>query len=250
MLASLWSWIAPTPRSSQAQQDGGPSPRLVAQLDNDDQQLPASTKRNRKKRQQHKKKKQQQAQRFQAHDEQREPDELLWHDEERRRSLDHYPDADQDESYLAVDDPSAETGATHKAAAEEEEEASSTRDPQRPTPSTATPTPGAATQNQGGVPPESLAVDDLVASMLAQGKTHPGPTGPLQRVHNLPEGAGQAPGLPLVRSTAESRRKAVEHGLVPITDEHGTLRVGFRIRDDIVLMHPKDLKGEPVLLRM
>lgn len=246
MLASLWSWIAPTPRSSQAPQQ---QDRLVAQLDDDDQQLPASTKRNRKKRQQHKKKKQQQAQRSQAHDE-REPDELLWHDEERRRSLDHYPDADQDESYLAVDDPSAETGATHKAAAEEEEEASSTRDPQRPTPSTATPTPGAATQNQGGVPPESLAVDDLVASMLAQGKTHPGPTGPLQRVHNLPEGAGQAPGLPLVRSTAESRRKAVEHGLVPITDEHGTLRVGFRIRDDIVLMHPKDLKGEPVLLRM
>lgn len=250
MLASLWSWIAPTPRSSQAQQqDGGPSPRLVAQLDNGDHQLPASTKRNRKKRQQHKKKKQQARLEAQTEDpdddDEREPDELLWHDEERRRSLDHYPDADQDETYLLAveeENPSAETtkGAGTTTAARDE--ASSTRMPQRPTTST-TPTPG-------GVPPESLAVDDLVASMLAQGKTHPGPVGPLQRVHNLPDGAGQAPGLPLVRSTAESRRKAVEHGLVPITDEHGTLRVGFRIREDIVLMHPKDLKGEPVLLRM
>ena len=251
MLASLWSWIAPTPRSSQAQQDGGPSPRLVAQLDNDDQQLPASTKRNRKKRRQHKKKKQQARLEAQTEDDddEREPDELLWHDEERRRSLDHYPDADQDETYLllAVEDenPSAETTAGAGTATAAGDEASSTRMPQRPT-TTPRPTPGGAPP----VPPESLAVDDLVASMLAQGKTHPGPTGPLQRVHNLPDGAGQAPGLPLVRSTADSRRKAVEHGLVPITDEHGTLRVGFRIREDIVLMHPKDLKGEPVLLRM
>ena len=238
MLASLWSWIAPTPSPSEAKD----APRLAL----DDSPLPANTKRNRKKRQQHKKKKKQQQARLDQDDhDEREPDELLWHDDERRRSLDHYPDADQDESYLAPDNSSAPiTAGTTTATAVKE--GASTRIPQRPTTTSTRATGGGG----GVVPPESLAVDDLVASMLAQGKTHPGPSGPLHRVHNLPEGAGQAPGLPLVRSTAESRRKAIEHGLVPITDEHGTLRVGFRIRDDIVLMHPKDLKGEPVLLRM
>lgn len=180
--------------------------------------------------------------------------------------IEAYPDADEDSAYLdeivaaaAAAEAAAQAQATAAASA-----AAAAQGSNPTTPSTSTPgsslapasvsapaaDPSALASGAGSVPPESLAVDDLVASMLAQGKTHPGPSGPLQRVHNLPEGAGQAPGLPHVRSTRESRRKAEEHGLVPITDETGTLRVGFRIREDIVLMHPKDLKGEPVLLRM
>ncbi|GAA5870005.1 hypothetical protein JCM3774_004335 [Rhodotorula dairenensis] len=276
MLASLWNWIAPpaTPPSSAAQPPRPPSPAP----------LPASTIKNRKKRQQKKKKA---AARHRdgdrdrnenadgddggggdGEDDEREPDELLWNDEERSRRLQEFPDADDDQEYLSRLDPSpspsglspshgaadssssSSTSAKPGAGADADLSArtKTTTSPARPT--TAAAAAAAAAAAEAMVPPESLAVDDLVASMLAQGKTHPGPTGPLQRVHNLPDGAGQAPGLPQVRSTAESRKKAIEHGLVPITDEHGTLRVGFRIRKDIVLMHPKDLKGEPVLLRM
>ncbi|GJN92000.1 hypothetical protein Rhopal_005028-T1 [Rhodotorula paludigena] len=98
--------------------------------------------------------------------------------------------------------------------------------------------------------PEDVAAADLIEEMLRQGKVRPGAAaGPLNRISGLPEGAGQVGGIK-VPSSHEVRRRAKESGLIPFTDDEGNLRVGVRIKPDIVLMHPKEGKGEPILLRM
>ncbi|BGP44299.1 hypothetical protein JCM10450v2_000110 [Rhodotorula kratochvilovae] len=97
--------------------------------------------------------------------------------------------------------------------------------------------------------PEEVEAAALVGEMLRQGKIRAGPTGPLNRISGLPAGAGQVGGIE-VPSTHDVRKKAKENGLIPFTDEKGMLRIGVRVAPDVVLMHPKDGKGEPILLRM
>ncbi|GAA5824612.1 hypothetical protein JCM3770_006695 [Rhodotorula araucariae] len=96
---------------------------------------------------------------------------------------------------------------------------------------------------------EEVEAAALVGEMLRQGKIRAGPTGPLNRISGLPDGAGQINGIE-VPSTHEVRKKAKDSGLIPFTDDKGMLRIGVRVASDVVLMHPKDGKGEPILLRM
>ncbi|GAA5846880.1 hypothetical protein JCM9279_004480 [Rhodotorula babjevae] len=111
--------------------------------------------------------------------------------------------------------------------------------------------PGEAPLDTRGVTagPEQIEAAQLVGEMLRQGKIRPGATGPLNRISGLPDGAGQVNGLD-IPSTHELRKTAKENGLVPFTDDRGMLRIGVRVAPDVVLMHPKDGKGEPILLRM
>ncbi|TNY23783.1 hypothetical protein DMC30DRAFT_413901 [Rhodotorula diobovata] len=111
--------------------------------------------------------------------------------------------------------------------------------------------PGEAPLDTRGVTagPEQIEAAQLVGAMLAQGKIRPGASGALNRISGLPDGAGQVNGIE-VPSTHEVRRKARDNGLIPFTDDKGMLRIGVRVAPDVVLMHPKDGKGEPILLRM
>jgi hypothetical protein len=161
----------------------------------------------------------------------KEPDEdLPAHDE--------YPEADDDLAYLqrAGDDFSTAPAST------------ATLPPLYP-PSVPTSASSSISTSVPPVAPEEQNAAALISSMIAQGQFQEGPRGPLQRVYNLPDGAGQLAGVE-IKSTAEARKRAEEAGLVAVTDDKGFLRVGVRINEDVVLLHPKDGKGLPILLKM
>ncbi|BGO98958.1 hypothetical protein RTBOTA2_000049 [Rhodotorula toruloides] len=161
----------------------------------------------------------------------KEPDEDLPAHEE-------YPEADDDLEFLErkVDSTSAAPPPT------------ATLPPLFPA-SIATPSLAAVSTSTPPVAPEEQNAAALISSMIAQGQWQEGPRGPLQRVYNLPDGAGQLAGVE-IKSTAEAKKRAEEAGLVAVTDDKGFLRVGVRINEDLVLLHPKDGKGMPILLKM
>ncbi|BGP28329.1 hypothetical protein JCM10296v2_000061 [Rhodotorula toruloides] len=161
----------------------------------------------------------------------KEPDEDLPAHEE-------YPEADDDLEYLGrtKDSTTAAPPPT------------TTLPPLFP-PSIATPSSAAISTSTPLVAPEEQNAAALISSMIAQGQFQEGPRGPLQRVYKLPDGAGQLAGVE-IKSTAEAKKRAEEAGLVAVTDDKGFLRVGVRINEDLVLLHPKDGKGMPILLKM
>ncbi|BGO88447.1 hypothetical protein NBRC10512_004525 [Rhodotorula toruloides] len=161
----------------------------------------------------------------------KEPDEDLPAHEE-------YPEADDDLDYLGRKGDST-TAAPPPTATLPPLFPPSIASPSSATVSTSTPT----------IAPEEQNAAALISSMIAQGQFQEGPRGPLQRVYNLPDGAGQLAGVE-IKSTAEAKKRAEEAGLVAVTDDKGFLRVGVRINEDLVLLHPKDGKGMPILLKM
>ncbi|GEM12156.1 hypothetical protein Rt10032_c19g6173 [Rhodotorula toruloides] len=164
-------------------------------------------------------------------EEDKEPDEDLPAHEE-------YPEADDDLGYLG------RTGDNTASAPPP-----TTALPPLFPPSITTSTSAAVSTSTSPVAPEQQNAAALVSSMIAQGQFQEGPRGPLQRVYNLPDGAGQLAGVE-IKSSAEAKKRAEEAGLVAVTDDKGFLRVGVRINEDLVLLHPKDGKGKPILLKM